>query len=151
MTSVLPAELFRRFVTARGLKSTRQRDTIVEVFLAHDGHLSVEELVSLARRRDSRVSVATVYRTVKLLTEAGLARASDFGEGQVRYEATAGKRHHDHLVCTACGAIAEFEDERIEHLQTLVARRHRFEVTSHKLELYGRCERCRRTGGPSTA
>lgn len=133
---------FRRFMADKGLKTTRQRDLILDVFFAAPGHLSVDELAALTRRVDGRVSVATVYRTVKLLVESGLADARNFGDGQTRYEATVGKQHHDHLICTGCGGISEFEDKRIEILQEAVARRHRFQVTSHKLELYGLCERC---------
>jgi Fur family ferric uptake transcriptional regulator len=88
--------------------------------------------------------VATVYRTMKLLAEAGLAHARNFGDGQTRYEAAVGKHHHDHLICTQCGTIVEFEDDRIESLQDAVARKHGFKVTSHKMELYGICKSCQR-------
>jgi len=107
------------------------------------GHVSVEELVARVRRLDPRISVATVYRTMKLLADCGLAVPRQFGGGQTRYEAAAGRGHHDHLICTGCGEIVEFANEKIETLQALVARRHGFEVESHKLELYGRCVRCR--------
>jgi Fur family ferric uptake transcriptional regulator len=142
-----PAEsALSAYIEARGLKRSRQREVIAEAFFAMRGHVSVEELVRRSRQRDPRVSVATVYRTVKLLVESGLATAREFGDGQTRFEAAAGREHHDHLICTACGDIVEFADARIEELQALVARRHGFEVERHKLELYGRCERCRRPG-----
>jgi len=79
-----------------------------------------------------------------VLVESGVASARQFGDGQTRYEAAAGREHHDHLICTTCGEIEEFADEQIEALQALVARRHGFEIESHKLELYGRCSGCRR-------
>jgi Fur family ferric uptake transcriptional regulator len=105
----------------------------------------VEDVVARVRRDDPHVSVATVYRTMKLLADCGLAIPRQFGgDGQTRYEAAAGRAHHDHLICTRCGEIVEFANERIEHLQELVARRHGFEVESHRLELYGRCASCRR-------
>jgi Fur family ferric uptake transcriptional regulator len=133
------------YIAEHGLKHSRQRDRIVETFLAMGGHVSVEELVARVRRIDPRISVATVYRTMKLLAESGLAIPRQFGgAGQTRYEAATGKDHHDHLICTSCGEIVEFANERIESLQELVARRHGFEVESHRLELYGRCARCRR-------
>jgi Fur family ferric uptake transcriptional regulator len=132
------------YIVEKGLKRSRQRDRIVEVFLAMGGHVSVEELVARVRRVDPRISVATVYRTMKLLAESGLAVPRQFGGGQTRYEAAGAKGHHDHLICTGCGEIVEFANERIESLQELVARRHGFAVESHKLELYGRCARCRR-------
>jgi Fur family ferric uptake transcriptional regulator len=134
------------YIAAKGLKRSRQRDRIAQVFFETPGHVTVEELVARVRREDPRVSVATVYRTMKLLSDCGLATGRQFGDGQTRYEATAGREHHDHLICTGCGAIVEFANERIETLQATVARSHGFEVESHKLELYGRCTRCRSGG-----
>jgi Fur family ferric uptake transcriptional regulator len=138
-----PAEVLGAYIAERGLKHSRQRDHIAETFLSMGGHVSVEELVAKVRRVDPRISVATVYRTMKLLAECGLAVPRQFGGSQTRYEAAAGRAHHDHLICTSCGEIVEFSNEKIEVLQELVARRHGFEVRSHKLELYGRCARCR--------
>jgi Fur family ferric uptake transcriptional regulator len=133
-----------QYIAEKGLKHSRQRDRIVETFFAMGGHVSVEELVARVRRIDPRISVATVYRTMKLLAESGLAVARQFGGGQARYEAASGKPHHDHLICTRCGEIVEFANARIESLQENIAKRHGFEVESHKLELYGRCASCRR-------
>ncbi len=131
------------YLASRGLKHSRQRERIAEIFFGLEGHVSVEELLAHARREDSRVSPATVYRTMKLLAEGGLATAREFGDGQTRYEVAAGRAHHDHLICTRCGEIVEFANEQIESLQQAVARRHGFEVEHHRLELYGRCARCR--------
>jgi Fur family ferric uptake transcriptional regulator len=128
----------------RGLKHSRQRELVAEVFFATGGHVAVEPLVQRVRAADPRVSVATVYRTMKLLAECGLAVPRQFDGGQTRYEPAGGRAHHDHLICTACGEIVEFANERIEVLQARVARSHGFEVETHKLELYGRCARCRR-------
>jgi Fur family ferric uptake transcriptional regulator len=139
MRAALDVQLERR-----GLKHSRQRELVAEVFFDAGGHLSVEELVRRVRSEDPRVSVATVYRTMKLLAECGLAVARQFDGGQTRYEPGAGRAHHDHLICTACGEIVEFANRRIEALQAQVAASHGFEVESHKLELYGRCTRCRR-------
>lgn len=149
MSQVSKDELLARFMAEHGLKSTRQRSLIIETFFDMEGHLSVEDLWSEVRRIDQRVSVATVYRTMKLLAESGLAHVRNFGDGQARYEAAVGKHHHDHLICTACGRIVEFENDRIEALQNSVARTHGFRVTSHKLELYGVCKDCHeRNEGP---
>lgn len=141
------------WISERGLKQSRQRDAVAEAFFSTPGHVSAEELVVRAREVDRRVSVATVYRTLKLLGESGLAVALDFGEGQTRWESAVGRSHHDHLVCTGCGTILEFENDEIERLQALVARRHGFVVASHRLELYGSCAACRRgaTAGRSRA
>jgi Fur family ferric uptake transcriptional regulator len=137
-------EVLARYMSERGLKSTRQRSLIVDTFFELGGHVTVEDLWSRVRQQDARVSVATVYRTMKLLSECGLAAARNFGDGQTRYEPAAGRHHHDHLICTRCGTIVEFENDRIEQLQDLVAKKHGFRVTSHKMELYGLCRDCQR-------
>jgi Fur family ferric uptake transcriptional regulator len=139
-------ELLARYIAQQGLKSTRQRDLIAETFLAQSGHLNVEELLERVRVGDPRISAATVYRTMKLLAECGLASARRFDDGQTRYEPAIGRHHHDHLICKHCQAIIEFEDDRIESLQQAVARRHGFLVTHHKLELYGLCSMCQAAG-----
>lgn len=136
--------VLKKYLDDRGLKSTRQRALIVDTFFEVPGHLSVEELWSRVRGIDGRVSVATVYRTMKLLAESGLAHARQFGDGQTRYEPAHGRGHHDHLICTRCGIIVEFENDRIEALQASVARRHGFTVESHKMELYGLCPECQK-------
>lgn len=136
-------ERLSRWIAERGLKSTRQRELIVDTFFNASGHLSVDELLSQVARRDAGIGAATVYRTMKILTDAGLASARHFDDGQTRYEAALDRHHHDHLICTSCHAILEFENERIEELQDLVAAEHGFVVTRHKLELYGLCRDCR--------
>ncbi len=133
-----------RYMAERGLKSTRQRSLIIDIFFKMHGHLSVEDVWSRVRQDDPRVSVATVYRTMKLLSESGLAHARNFGDGQTRYEPAVGREHHDHLICTRCGTIIEFENDQIERMQDAVARRHGFKVTSHKMELYGLCKSCQK-------
>lgn len=141
---VEPQQILARHLAQRGLKATRQRSIIVDSFFAHPGHLSVDELLRQARDKEPRVSAATVYRTMRLLSECGLAHARHFGDGQTRWEVAAGRHHHDHLICTGCGAIVEFENDRIEELQDHVARRQGWVVTHHKMELYGLCRGCRR-------
>lgn len=139
-----PAEILSSYIATRGLKATRQRQLILETFLSAHGHVSVDDVLAKVRSADPKVSAATVYRTMKLLADAGLANAQHFGDGQVRYEAAAGKSHHDHLICTTCGQITEFEDDRIESLQEAAARSHGFRVEHHKLEIYGVCRTCQR-------
>jgi Fur family ferric uptake transcriptional regulator len=124
------------------LRSTRQRDVIVESFLGTHRHVNAEELYRTVRKRHPNVGVATVYRTLRLLTECGVATARYFGDGQASYEVA--DHHHDHLICVSCGRILEFENEAIERQQLEVAKRHDFVVTHHKLELYGYCALCAR-------
>lgn len=135
---------FRAYLAEQGLKASRQRDHIAEVFFRAEGHLRVDELIAQVRKVDANVSQATVYRTLKLLVDCGLAEGRNFMDGQTRYElAEPAGHHHDHLICTECGAIVEFVDERIEKLQEAVAKAHGYAVTHHKMELYGLCRTCR--------
>jgi len=134
-----------RALEEKGLRRSRQRDAVVRTFFALGGHVAVDALLAEVRRSDPGVGVATVYRTMKLLAECGLAVPRDFGDGRARYEPAIHRhaRSHDHLICTGCGEIVEFESQRIEELQHRVARRHGFEVERRRVELYGRCARCR--------
>src|SRR3954468_22637193 len=136
-------ERLASFIASKGLKATRQREVIVDAFFAQTGHLSVDQLLQKAKERDSTIGAAPVYRTMKILTDAGLASARHFEGAQTRYEAALDRHHHDHLICTSCGNIIEFENKRIEDLQDQVAHDHAFVVTHHKLELYGTCRDCR--------
>jgi Fur family ferric uptake transcriptional regulator len=131
------------FLQQKGLRHSRQRDVIVEAFFAMGGHVTVEALAKRVRRQDPHIGIATVYRTMKLLAECRLAFLREFGDGHTRYEPASSDHHHDHMICTVCGSIVEFENERIEDLQLRIARSHGFHVESHKLELYGRCSECR--------
>lgn len=134
---------YHQHLAKSGLKSTRQRDVIVQEFFRKHQHLTVEELWALVRKADPKVGYATVYRTLKLLTECGLALKREFGGGQARYEHPT-DHHHDHLICLGCSEIVEFENDDIEALQEKVCRKHRFRLVNHKMELYGYCENCSR-------
>jgi len=135
-------QIFQNFASSKGLKSTKQRDTILDCFLSCDQHLSTEELYLKLKESMPGIGFATVYRTLKLFAESGIAREIQFGDGQTRYEHLHAGEHHDHLVCTRCGAIMEFENETIEKLQAEVAKNHGFTIINHKLELYGICKNC---------
>lgn len=140
-----PEEALTQVIEEKGLRHSRQRDLVARAFFAMGGHVPVDSLVARVRQDEPRISVATVYRTMKLLAEVGLAVPRDFGDGRARYE-PASHRHgnsHDHLICTGCGAIVEFESQRVEELQLRLARRHGFEVQRRHVELYGLCARCR--------
>lgn len=135
---------FITYLQSSGLKSTQQRELILDEFLRAGSHLSTEELYLRLRRKHPNLGYATVHRTLKLLAESGIAEQRHFGDGQARYEPAGKDEHHDHLICTACGRIVEFEDGRIEKLQDEVASLHGFTIIRHRLELYGYCESCRR-------
>lgn len=137
------------YLAGQGLKSTDQRDKILKIFIEAGRHLSAEELYAQVKKAHPGIGYATVYRTLKLFSEAGLAEERRFEDGFTRYEYKASDGHHNHLICTQCGEIIEFENERIEELQQDVAKRNRFEVQSHKLEIYGRCGNCRKNKSKS--
>jgi Fur family ferric uptake transcriptional regulator len=133
-------ERFHEYVRRHGLKSTQQRDAIVEQFLRSTGHMSIEELLLKVRKQSPKVGYATVYRTMKLLTECGIAAPRQFGDGQTRFEVAFDESHHDHLICVQCGFIVEFENDAIEKLQDEMASQlGGFKLVRHKLELYALC------------
>lgn len=139
MEQVEQIDRFKEFLTEQGLRLTRQREAIAEVFFGSDAHLSLLDLLELARQRHAGVGYATVYRTMKLLAESGLATEHKFAEGNVRYESSVEGEHHDHLICVTCGRIVEYEDERIERLQEELASQYGFRVVSHRHEIYAEC------------
>lgn len=139
---------WRAYLSANNLNMTQQRELIVDQFLRSHDHVSIDELLARIRKRNKRVGYATVYRTLKLLVDSGIAHQRQFGDGQARYE-IAGE-HHDHLICTKCGLILEFEDAEIERLQEQVAERlGGFHVVRHRHELYGLCPKARGVSGGS--
>ena len=141
-------QTFLLWMREQGLKTTSQREDIAEVFFTTSRHLSVEELYSEVRQINPRVGYATVYRTLKLLKECGLAAERHFADGQARFENVERERHHDHLICEHCGLIVEFVQDQIEHLQAEVAQRFDFVATNHKMEIYGICQECRKGREP---
>ena len=121
---------------AKGLRLTEQRRTIAQVLQDSDDHPDVEELYARASKIDANISIATVYRTVKLFEEAGILEKVDFGDGRARYE-DAERDHHDHLIDLQTGEVIEFVDPEIEALQEKIAAKLGYTLKGHKLELYG--------------
>ena len=111
-----PETVFTRFLRGKGCHNTQQRRAIVSVFFQEEGHLTIDDLYGRVQRQDPTVGQSTVYRTMKLLCEAGLAKEVSFGGGVVRYE-QASDWHHDHLICECCGKSIEVVDPKIEALQ----------------------------------
>jgi Fur family ferric uptake transcriptional regulator len=137
-------EVFLKHIQQQGLKRTAQRDLILEVFLRTEGHVSGDDLYRLVHDEDSTVGQTTVYRTLKLLTDAGLAREVRFGDGRAHYEHNYKHPHHDHMICSECGKIIEFYSPELEAIQDAMAAKHKFELTSHLLRMIGVCGDCRR-------
>lgn len=132
------------YLARQGLKHTRQREVILEAFLASEGHITSEQLYEQVRAEHPEVGAATVYRTLKLFVDAGIANASTFQEGVTVYEHQ--PHHHDHLICLGCGEIVEFECEEIERKQVEIAQEHGFRLTRHRLHLFGYCPACQKEG-----
>ncbi|MBY0354922.1 MAG: transcriptional repressor [Rickettsiales bacterium] len=120
----------------RGLKMTDQRRIIARVLSEAEDHPDVELLYQRANALDNRISIATVYRTVRLLEESGIIERHDFGDGRARYE-PAGEEHHDHLIDLKSGRVIEFTNKEIEKLQEFVAEQLGYQLVDHRLELYG--------------
>ena len=130
-----------RYLEENHLKHTAQRDAILDVFLTATGHITGDEIYTRVRKEHPNIGYTTVYRTMKLLCDAGLASERHFDDGMTRYEIA--HEHHDHLVCVRCGKIIEFECELIESTQNEIAALHDFRVLRHRHELYGHCSDCR--------
>ena len=131
---------FRARLAEEGLKSTRQRDTIVGIFYDLDAHVSVEELLQRVREVEPRIGYATVYRTLKLCAEHGFAQQRDFGDGQMRFEPTTSEAEHDHLICVDCRRVLEFDDPVVAaRINQIVQELGPFQLTRRRIELYARC------------
>jgi Fur family ferric uptake transcriptional regulator len=131
----------RDHLAKHGLKVTKQREVILDAFLGME-HVTAEQLYRMLGRHRPHIGLATIYRTLNLLCDSGIAQERHFGS-QTHYDNVVNKRHHDHMICTQCGTITEFENCDIERLQEQVAAKHGFTITTHKLELYGLCRHCR--------
>ncbi|NIN72451.1 MAG: transcriptional repressor [Gemmatimonadetes bacterium] len=140
--AMLMMDLFRSYLHQNRLPLTHQREAIAMALFEAEHHQSVDDLADLLRGRGEHVGKATIYRTLNLLVEAGLARELDFGEGFKRYEHQAGETQHDYLVCTSCGKVARFRREAMDRLQADVASELGFAVQSRMLKIYGFCDAC---------
>ncbi len=143
--SVRDAErIFHQHLRNVGLKHTGQRDTILRTFLSAREHLTTDELYRRVRRKDARIGFTTVYRTLKLLAECGLAGEVEFQDGIARYEPQYNRRSHHHMVCTECGASVEFFSPEIDEIEQAICSKHHYVPTRHTFQIYGVCEGCRR-------
>ncbi len=136
-------EIFDNYLIKKNLRETPQRGMLLDAFLKQEEHITAEQLYDIVKKSDPSIGQATVYRVLKLIVEAGLAREVDFGDGVMRYEHCYNHPHHDHLVCKRCGKTVEVMDSVIEELQKRVAESHGFQLTDHEMYLYGNCDECR--------
>lgn len=139
-------ERFTAYLREHNLPVTAQRLAIADVLLNSEQHLSAEDVATEVSARGRAVGTATVYRTIDTLLESGLLVERDFGEGFRRFEPARDVPNHEHLVCTQCGKVEEFRDERLERMTTIVAESHGFARQRHRLVIHGVCRDCQRGG-----
>jgi len=138
---------FRRALREAGLSCTNQRLKLAEIVFSHHQHFTADDLIAWARKSIRVVGRVTVYRTLKVLVDAGLVEERPFRKDRVVYEHVIGHRHHDHMVCLSCGEIIEFSNPRIEEEQERSAKAHEFKIVYHNHTLFGTCTKCAQGGG----
>jgi Fur family ferric uptake transcriptional regulator len=145
-------DAFRRYLHDHGLPVTHQRLAVAEAIFFAGDHVSAEDIADRVAKRGGPVGTATVYRTLELLVESGLATEHDFGEGFKRYEPGGGSaagggggEPHEHCICSSCGAVTEFSNDRLERMIALLAEEVEFRPHRHRLEIYGLCRRCQQS------
>lgn len=131
------------YLKKNGLKRSKQRDRILEIFLGSDRHLSAEDLLELVKKKYPNIGYSTVYRSLALFHEAGIARVVQIGDGVTRYEKSIKDKEHHHFVCERCGKLIEFSDDSIGDIVEKHARRKRFAVSRSRLDVFGICKECR--------
>jgi len=127
-------------------KLTPQRQIILQTFVEHqEKHLSAEDVHVLVRQHSSEIGLATVYRTLELLSELEVLQKMDFGDGRSRYEINEKNtpHHHHHLICIACGKVKEFEDDLLETLENVISKKSNFMIVDHQVKFYGYCQECK--------
>lgn len=137
-------QIFAAHLETKKLRQTQPRMGILTAFLKIEKHLTADELYRIAKAECPELGYATVFRTLKLFCECGLARELVFENGATRYEHAYNHQHHDHLVCTECGKCIEVYDPAIERLQDAIFKRHNFEPKKHRMNLFGICQKCRK-------
>jgi Fur family ferric uptake transcriptional regulator len=136
-------DIFRDYITKKGLRHTRQREEILEAFFSAGKHITADDLYDALKKKNPGIGFATVHRNLKLMCESGLTEEIKVGNKRTRYEQRYGHGHHDHLICLKCGTFIEVKDEKIEKLQDKLAEANGFVPMRHKLEIYGLCRKCK--------
>ena len=134
---------FLNFLRHQGFKRTPERERILQEVFATEGHFEAEELAYRLRQKGSRISKATVYRTLPLLVKAGLIKEVIHGEKHHHYEHTHDENHHDHLICLKCGKIIEFHDASLREMEEKVCKENHFRPQKILTEIFGYCQKCR--------
>jgi Fur family ferric uptake transcriptional regulator len=135
--------ILSQYVKKMGMLRSKQREKILEVFLKMESHPTINDLYERVKKRNPEIGLATIYRAMKVICAAGLARETDFGDGLKRFEHEYGHEHHDHLVCVKCGRIIEVISPEIEKLQNELTKKHNFTPLRHRLQIFGTCRSCK--------
>ena len=135
--------IFREYLRSNGMLYSEQREQILDIFLKTEKHPTINDLYDLVRKKHPQIGLATIYRTMKVICDAGMARETDFGGGIRRFEHKYKHQHHDHLVCLNCGRIIEVMSPEIEKLQENLTKKHRFKAVRHRMEIFGLCKNCK--------
>ena len=133
---------FKDVLREHALRLTSQRIAILMDVMENDGHRECDAIHASLKKKQIKISRATIYRTLDILTSAGFVWKMDIGDGRYRYERRLEQPHHDHMICVECGNIIEFVDSEIEKLQQALVRKHGFQLTSHMHQLFGICKDC---------
>ena len=135
--------IFAAYLKNNGLLHSAKREQILDIFLKTEDHPTIEDLYLLVKKKNPNIGLATVYRAMKVICNAGLARETDFGNGQKSFEHKYQHQHHGHLVCIKCGRIIEVISPEIEKLQQKLARKHKFSPVRHTMQIFGTCAKCK--------
>jgi Fur family ferric uptake transcriptional regulator len=144
--SLSESEVLSAYLKKNRLNETKQRNMILREFMKIEKHVSAEELFAATRKKDPAIGQATVFRALKVFVDAGLAEPVELMDKTIRYEHKHRHDHHDHLICTVCGKIVEFFDDRIEELQNALCNKEGYSIDRHRLDIFGICPSCQRRG-----
>lgn len=136
--------VLRQYLKSKGLLHSKQREQVLDIFLKTEKHPTIGDLYELVRKKNPKIGLATVYRAMRVICAAGLAREADFGDGVRRFEHEYQHQHHDHLVCLKCGKITEVMSPEIEKLQERLAKKYSFTPLRHRMQIFGICGKCKR-------
>ncbi len=136
---------FRTFLYSQSLKATPERFAVLDEVYSTNYHFDADDIMLQMHKKNLSASRATIYRTLELLEKSGLIRKARLADNKSYYEHTYGRHHHEHMKCTSCGKVIEFESEEIEKLQDAICRQYKFKMTHHILHLFGQCEDCQQT------
>ena len=136
--------IFNQYLRNNGMLRSEQREQILDIFLKAVRHPTINDLYDMVRKKNPKIGLATVYRTMRVICDAGLARETDFGDGLRRFEHKHKHRHHHHLVCLKCSRVIEITSDKLEVIQRQLAKKHGFSIARDTMKIFGICKTCKR-------